>query len=265
MDISDISWEELYRRAVGRHVPRGTGYEDNFRSGRISRVIARRLFDWLRGAHPQQARALVQDLGWTAPPSRALARPAGAAWNSFLDRYATSQGVDVRYPSYQKVPPPPRPTRAGGESNDKVRRDFADKVGTATSPMFRIPLGEPFYFRVESIGGTVVSLSEHRHRWMPERFNDDGDALIFSAGVNIAPSRNGEPRPLIEFDDPGLHQFVFIVLKDYAPLQHLPPVALGDALPPQALDQLAESLSELSGPSLVVLRVHVLFHQGAVS
>lgn len=262
IDTTGLTWDELYAGAIGRHPSRGIGYEDNFRAGKISRSIASRIHRWLAETHPDQAQALGAALRDTDnKETSSHSTVPGARWEQFLKERATGSGVAVRKPTLAPEVEQHRPRiqDSADGSEGMYRRVFADAYNPS-NPLARVRLGEPFYFLFQtSAVGTVITLSEHRHQWIPERMAENGDAPIFTDGENVIPSLSGEPRPLIEYDDGGLHRFLFIVLDGIGPLRHLPNAGMGQALPLRDLDELAHELSGLPIESVRVFLVSILF------
>lgn len=262
IDTTGLTWDELYAGAIGRQPSRGIGYEDNFRAGKISRSIASRIHRWLAEKHPEHAQALGAALRDTDDKEKSSdSTVPGDRWEQFLKERASCSGVAVRKPTPapEVKQHPPRIQDAADGHMVMYRRVFADAYDPS-NPLFRVRLGEPFYFLFQtSAVGTVITLSEHRHQWIPERMAENGDAPIFTEGDNILPSLDGEPRPLIEYDDSGLHRFLFVVLDGIGPLTHLPNVGVGQGIPLRHLDELAHELSGLPIESVRVLLVSILF------
>jgi hypothetical protein len=262
IDTAGLTWDELYVRAIGRNPLRGIGYEDNFRAGKISRSYASCIYRWIAEFYPEHLQSL--DAALSASGKAELEAPKakpGDTWLLFLQERASGSGLSVM--------PPRREVQArllniddGDNHNSSTitkRRVFADTFN-ARNPLVRVRLGDAFYFMFQTIAvGRVVTLSEYRHNWTPERVTESGDAPIFTDGENVIPSLNNEPRPLIEYDDVGLHRFVFIVVDGGGALRHTPRVAMGQAIPLRELDALADELSALPLENLRVFQVSILF------
>jgi len=61
-----VEWNDIYKAAVGS-AERGTDYESNFRSGKISRKKAAKILIWLRSAYPDRATNLENELEESMP------------------------------------------------------------------------------------------------------------------------------------------------------------------------------------------------------
>lgn len=149
MNREGLGWAEIYKRALNE-APVGSGYEDNFRAGRIGRKKARRIADWLGATYPAYAARLDQALG-----ERGQVEVGGAAWTGFLARHGRYDAV-----SAVLLPEP--------------------SLGIVTfarpEPLARpvIPLGAPFCFRFEAaFAGAVLAFQSVGGRWYALPLRED--------------------------------------------------------------------------------------------
>jgi hypothetical protein len=117
-------WSRFYEAVFDRGGVPGTGYEDNFRAGRISRIKANAIHRWISIHHTQAAIAL--DSAVTALPDAVTVEDS---WQSFIDAHGQYSALEIV------------------TMNDLGIVGFArDKTNAA----YRIKLGQAFCFRLTS-------------------------------------------------------------------------------------------------------------------
>lgn len=167
-----IGWNGIYE-AIGRSVPTGGGYEDNFRAGRIARQTANQIYRWLARAYPDHAARLDRDLD--------AGEPQGERWRSFLQAYGRFERIAAVL-----LPEPSIGVFA-----------FA-KPEPLTRPV--IPLGAPFCFEMDSdregaviafqtVGGEVARIAAAAG-WF-KRGSDQRPPLSATAGQRRAAGLSG--------------------------------------------------------------------------
>jgi hypothetical protein len=240
-DETGLTWTALYRQALGRPPSAGIGYEDNFRAGRIGKTHAHRLYAWLQARHPRHAQALDK---LTGRSESATGLPLGVAWRRLVQRRAEREKIELI--ALGAVGPPGRVSAA--------RR----RLG----PVETYQLGRPFQFKLDSpIAGHLVAFVEHRFRWSPLDLAEDGHSAPVDAGVVILPQQDGQPVPLAEHDDPGLHRFLFITVTDQTVVADIEHAQVGIHIPIGALDALAITLSTLDPDSWAVAEISIEFRR----
>jgi hypothetical protein len=180
-------WPRFYEAVFGQTANHGIGYEDNFRSGRISRAKAAAIATWLSIYHPQEAIALdlaVRDLIEQAPL---------ASWQDFID---------------------------GRAQNDTLMAIATDDLGivgfanTAGDHITRVKLGQSFCLRLRSATqGRAIGFQRSRGQWFPLPLHEhEMDAAIRATDAWLPQSSIADtPLPLSEETDSGIVEFVVIV------------------------------------------------------
>ena len=240
-DETGLTWTALYRQALGRSPSAGIGYEDNFRAGRIGKTHAHRLYVWLQARHPRHAQALDK---LTGRSESATGLPLGVAWRRLVERRTERGKVELV---------------AVAELGDPDRRSLARR---RTGPVESYKLGRPFQLRLDCpIAGHLVAFVEHRFRWSPLDLAEDGNSVPIALGTTILPLQDGQPIPLVEHDDPGLHRFLFIAVTDQTVVADIEHAQVGIHLPIGALDALAIALLALEPDCWAVAEISIDFHR----
>lgn len=182
IDASSLTWRRLFREALDLPAEPGTGYEDNFRAGRIGRSKAARLYGWLRSNHPDVADALDRELTGTDP------------WDDFLARHAQAQGIEIVL------------LNDGGASLVALARTEAD-------PVQRIRLGHAFCFRlIAAEPGVAIALQSVGMDWHVLPLSETSIAAPVQGGDSWLPAAvDGTPEPLKEDHDIGRHRFAIFI------------------------------------------------------
>jgi len=182
IDGSSLTWRRLFREALDLSSEPGTGYEDNFRAGRIARSRAARLYGWLRSNHPDVADALDRELTGADP------------WDEFLSRHAQSSGIEIVL----------------------LNENAASLVALARTdvdPMPRIRLGHPFCFRlINGEAGVAIALQSVGTDWHVLPLSEPCAAAPVQAGDCWLPAAaDGTAEPLKEDHDIGRHRFAIFI------------------------------------------------------
>lgn len=215
IDTSALTWTKVYREGLGEAGAPGLGYEDNFRSGRIARGKAARLYGWLRVFHPATADRLDLDL-------EEIANVPNGEWEKLLAAYGRFAELDVI-------------SLAQGEPGIV---GFADAEPLSR---VRVRLGEPFCFRLntdregralafQSVGGRWYSLPLSRDRLSQAVEKGSVYLPLSPDGTSLA--------PLVEDHDAGRHRFV---------------IALATKELVSALEDMVGDASELTGDRLSMM------------
>ena len=220
------NWSRFYEAVFGRGGVPGSGYEDNFRSGRISRIKANMIHRWISIHHTQAAIAL--DSAVTALPDAVRVEDA---WQSFIDAHAQHGALEI------------------------VKLDDLAIVGFARGRKKRIVTirrGEAFCLRLTSdMAGQCIGLQRSGALWFPLPLSHDNNVVSITAGVQILPrDASGEVIPLSEEADAGRNEFVLVIASDQC-LASMASLAISDeAISPESLEASAETL-ESAAPFFV--------------
>jgi hypothetical protein len=226
------NWSRFYEAVFGRGGVPGSGYEDNFRSGRISRIKANMIHRWISIHHTQAAIAL--DSAVTALPDAAKVKDA---WQSFIDAYGQYGALEI------------------------VKLDDLAIVGFARGRkkrMATIRRGEAFCLRLTSdMAGRCIGLQRSGALWFPLPLSHDNSMVSITAGVQILPrDASGDVMPLSEEADAGRYEFVLVIASDQCLASITALTISEEAISPESLEALAEALD--SAPLFAVHRAPVL-------
>ena len=179
-------WSRFYEAVFDRGGVPGTGYEDNFRSGRISRIKANAIHRWISIHHTQAVIAL--DAAVTELPDAALVEDS---WQLFIDTHGQYSALEIV------------------TLDDLAIVGFArEKIGDA----YRIKLGEAFCFRLTSEhSGAALAFQQAKGVWYALPLRQDALEVEVEHGTQIVPRDGDMPMPLSEDSDTGLYRFVMIV------------------------------------------------------
>lgn len=224
-----LSMARLFSEAFDRKAGIGLDYEANFRKGTIGRARAAQIARYLEANFPEAAAALNVTL---AP---APVMPPGAQWRQFLKAYRVYGRVDVL---------------SLASSLTVVEFASADPVSGV-----RLRLGEPFCFSLDApMAGCMTALQAYDGNWHPLPLAQDAICVTVEAGEQLIPrGSSGDPVPLVEHDDVGPHEFLFLTVAEAdADAIDLPSSGPVSRL---QLDHLAQRLETLSGWHLLGVNV----------
>lgn len=227
LDLTGLTWSELYAKAFGGPAYMGNDYEANFRKGTIARKKAARIYAWLAAHHREIAERAAPDL---FPPS-ALEEPsvdnALARWHDALRAHGLVSGISIV------------PLNVMG---------IVQRIAPERSMPVAMRLGEPFCFALtldapKSI--LILQMAGGAQHPVPIPMAPDGESLIVEgeAGRSQLPcSPEGAVQSLYEFEQAGLHQFVMLTWAKGAQEDIWAALQPGIPVAPRALLALAERL-----------------------
>lgn len=226
-----IGWNGIYE-ALGRSVPTGGGYEDNFRAGRIARQTANQIYRWMARAFPGHAVRLDRDLD--------AGEPQGERWRSFLQEHGR----------FERIAAVLLPEPAIGVVAFAKPEPLARPV---------IPLGAPFCFQIESDhSGAVIAFQHVHEQWFALPLRPDGLSESLAQRRQYLPRQaNGEPLALSEDAQAGRHGFLFLI-GDAALIGAIMPLVQDGAIPTSTLDRIATTFSP-HREQCAALRISLLF------
>lgn len=208
-------WSKFYEAVFDHDGEPGMGYEDNFRSGRISRIKANAIHRWISIHHTQAAIAL--DASVTAAFEAVTAKNL---WESFIDTHGQYDALEI------------------------IKLDDLAIVGFASGKrksIATIRRGEAFSLRLTSdMAGRCIGLQRTGAFWFPLPLSHDNSIVLVTAGVQILPrDDSGDVMPLSEEADTGRFEFVLLIASDQC-LPSLPLLTIGeDAISLDRLEALA--------------------------
>lgn len=226
-----IGWNGIYE-SLGRSVPTGSGYEDNFRAGRLARQTANQIYRWMVREYPDHAARLDRDLSAN--------EAEGRRWRSFLQEHGRFERIaavllpepSIGVVAFAKPEPLARPV---------------------------IPLGAPFCFEIDSDrDGVAIAFQNVGESWhaLPLRQGALSEAVIW--GCQYLPRQmNSEPLALSEEAHSGRHGFLFLI-GNAALIEAITPLVPDGAIPPSTLDRIAAAL-EPHQAECAALRINLLF------
>lgn len=212
-------WSRFYEAVFDRGGVPGSGYEDNFRSGRISRIKANAIHRWV-GIHHTQA-AIALDSAVTALPDAVRVEDA---WQSFIDAHGQYGALEI------------------------VTIDELSIVGFAREKIgdaYRIKLGEAFCFRLTSeLSGAVLAFQQTKGVWYALPLRQGGSVVEIERGTQIVPRDGDAPLPLSEDNDTGLVRFVMIVAANEMIDMVAKSLSVGHAIAPDQLSDVIDALMQ---------------------
>lgn len=174
--------------AVGKPLVRGTDYLSNVRKGDFSSPIATLTHQWLEKNHFDLAHRIAPDVFPDTPEMR---------FRKLVNEHAVRGKLRV-------VP-----------ANDDL--GIVERASKAQSADVTIKLGQPFYFELDSDeDGYVVMYQALRNQWHPVGLGPNDEPCIpVRKGLNTFPhGASGQPDPIEENNDLGVHEFVAVVGKE---------------------------------------------------
>jgi hypothetical protein len=183
-----LGWAYLFDAAFGHVRKVGSGYEDNFRAGKIDRGIAKLLYGWLRAEHTLYANELDVLL------ETGDARP-GALWEDFLHEQGRYEGLAAAL-----VPEP---------SIGLVRVARPEPLAVPV-----IPLRSDFCFQfTPPFAGRLIAFQSFEGNWFPMPLTDEQWSDDIIIGMNTLPRGilDGSSLPFVEEVHEGRHGFAFLV------------------------------------------------------
>jgi hypothetical protein len=225
-------WSRFYEAVFDRGGVPGSGYEDNFRAGRVSRIKANVIHRWISIHHTQAAIAL--DSAVTALPDAVRVENA---WQSFIETHGHYGALEI------------------------VRLDELAIVGFARGKRQRIATirrGEAFCLRLTSeMAGRCIGLQRSGALWFPLPLSHDYNVVSITAGVQILPrDESGDVMPLSEEADAGRYEFILLIASDQC-LASMTALAINEeAISPECLAGWAATLE--NAPPFAVHRAPVL-------
>jgi hypothetical protein len=211
-------WSRFYEAVFDRGGVPGTGYEDNFRAGRVSRIKANAIHRWISIHHTQAAIAL--DSAVTALPDAVTIEDS---WQSFVDAHGQYGALEI------------------------VTIDELSIVGFACEKIgdaYRIKLGEAFCFRLTSEhSGAALAFQQAKGVWYALPLRQAALEVEVARGTQIVPRDGDMPMPLSEDSDTGLYRFVMIIGAAHVIARAAQTLSIGLAI---ASDQLSDVIDALT-------------------
>lgn len=222
-------WNAFLRAALNDQGNVGSGYIDNFRAGRISRVRAGAIARWLEEHEPALALQLAQILDGHG-------RSEANGWTRLTETRAVSGGLSI--------------LKLEGLRIVSFARNDPSRIVT-------LRRGETFCLRLKSgLVGYTLGLQRAGALWFPLPLTDDGFSTISDGSAALLPrTSSGEVIPLSEEEDTGPIDFVVVIspalwLPDFASsLSAAEPIDV-DALSTQVE---ADLTAELQRASAVII------------
>lgn len=198
MDRTGQNMNQLFKDALGFQPSSSDSYEDNFRSGRISRKHAARIHDWLHRIHPDDARRLDAEI-------TGLYVPDGyrSPWEAFVEEFGEFEQLDVEVIAIPEI------ERVSG----KIRPGWTpEPTSIFANEMFCFRFASPF-------DGYVVAFQWLNDQWHTFSLAHSGLGERLTQGPQVLPRRDGNHRPGLpmtkgyrEDSEFGLHRLVFLLL-----------------------------------------------------
>lgn len=225
-------WSRFYEAVFDRGGVPGSGYEDNFRAGRVSRIKANAIHRWISIHHTQAAIAL--DSAVTALPGAVKVEDA---WQSFIDTHGHYGALEIV------------------RLNELAIVGFARGKRKAIATIRR---GEAFCLRLTSdMAGRCIGLQRSGAMWFSLPLSHDNSLVSVTAGVQILPrDASGDTMPLSEESDAGRYEFVLLIASDQCLAAMTALTISEEAISPECLAVLAETLE--NAPPFAVHRASVL-------
>lgn len=224
-----LSMARLFSEAFDPRAGIGLDYEANFRKGTIGRARAAQIARYLNAKFPEAAAALDAQLrpGPVDAP--------GERWRQFLMKHRMCGKVDVISLAFSLT--------------------IVEFASTDPISGVRLRLGEPFCFSLDAPApSSVTALQSYGGHWHRLPLARDAASVAIDVGPQFIPrSVNGDPIPLVEHDDAGLHEFVFLTVQQGLSIASDLPSS--GPISAQTLDQFAERLASQIGWHLLGVNV----------
>ncbi|MBL4767905.1 MAG: hypothetical protein JKY94_09355 [Rhodobacteraceae bacterium] len=166
----------------------GSNYRRNMQRGDYAAVRANVLYDFLLEHHFEAAHLEAPEIFSETPEMR---------WQAIVNEHAITGKLRIVLPSKEM--------------------GIVQRLSAVTNAEATLKLGQPFYFELDADApGYATSLQSVRNKWHPIGLGVDGTFnMQINAGTNVIPqTASGQPDPLVESHDLGLHQFVVLLAKD---------------------------------------------------
>lgn len=178
-------WNAFLRAVLGDQGNVGSGYIDNFRAGRISRVRAGAIARWLEEHEPALAVELSHRI-------RAQSDNSVSLWETLIRERAVAGNLTI-----VKI--------------DDLR--IVSFAGAPTNTITTLRRGEAFCFKLcANNRGHALGLQKAGALWFPLPLSDQKITIPVEASDQFLPrTASGDVLPLSEEDDTGSIEFVVIV------------------------------------------------------
>ncbi len=184
-DTTNLSVEAIMEQAFGHKLMVGTDYLSNFRSGAIGRPKAKLIHAWLAEHHAETAHAVDPKL---------FPKQHTDAWADYLEEHAIHGKLSIA-----------RFDTSMGLVQRKRSQPTPDEI---------LKLGEEFCFHLDSdINGYAVAFQMYQGilHPLPLGLNHDPTTTISRGDQFLPLDETGQPDPLSEASDLGMHQFIIFV------------------------------------------------------
>jgi len=240
MEETGLTLLGVIERAEGHPVHVGTGYDDNFRSGRISRRRAHHIYQWLARHHPARAAELDAEIGQGY---------ADAFPHSLWERVLATRGVFGQLRLHEVMMQQQRQVQVQTEPI---------QARTRVAQPFRLVLGG-------SHRGHALGFQWIKGRWMPLPLTDsalgirlDGRAPQFpSPQLPYGPGNLWRPY-YIEYSDAGLRRMVVALVPDSMGIRFEAAFAQDKLASPELLDAFAAEMMALEPESWSLFRLNAV-------
>jgi hypothetical protein len=239
-----MTFDEVYASALGYPLHRGSGYEDNFRAGRIDRKLALAIYEWLHAARPDYGEFVDHEI-----EQLYQSHPGEMGWETLLTVYGLFGFVAV-----------PVERETGFGALIRIETEAPEPVGA------RLHLLEPFTLVFNSsCEGHAIALQAAHGRWFPLPLTSASPAVEVKIGMN-GPFPRGEPQTgtdqpphFAESGDPGLRRMAVLVVPPAIGPTLTGMLRPGLTVPQVALDDMAQQVLSLDPDSWCLLRLNALF------
>lgn len=189
------NWSRLYDAVFSQKEPFGTGYEDNFRAGRIGRINANAIAQWIASTYPDDSAVLHASFGQE--------NQIGATGDILSSLFAEKGGTHTL-------------AIVTIENGDLAIVGLAQRRNDQT---YRLRLGQMFCLDLTvAQAGTALAFQLYEGRWYPLPLTDRTLTASVETGTHVFPRSiaDGAPLPLSEEKETG--RFKFAVLITQAPV-----------------------------------------------
>jgi hypothetical protein len=211
------NWARFFQVSIGQTRSDGTGYEDNFRAGRISRKKAASLSRWLSEHHAQEAERLALRI-------LAIGDAAPSPWDDFVAKKGQKNGISIVRLSDLGI----------------VSFAHPDPDGLP-----RLRLGEAFCLRLDAeADGNALALQKAGGRWFALPLSDQSMHVPITTGTAFLPraTQSGSIIPLSDNEDGGRVMFIVIVSAASEIEKIAATIPNNDPIPLAVLDRIAARL-----------------------
>jgi hypothetical protein len=197
--VLNMSVEQVMDAALGRTAPIGTDYVANFRKGKIRRIFAKLIYEWIAEHHGDLG--LKIEGNWFPQTNT-------DAWDRYIEAHGIRGQLQIK-------------------RFTKNELNLIKKVKDRDAPDATLKLGEEFCFFLRSEAhGHAIGFECYKGKWhvMPLGPNGSSIFLLQRDEQHFPIDASGAIERLSEESDLDMHRFAFVVSQNANDLPHKPDI-----------------------------------------